>query len=59
MFMAQRKIPLADLTVGMYLVGLDRSWLQTPFLRHKFTVTDREQVELLRRSGVQIGRAHV
>ena len=51
--MAQRKIPLADLTVGMYLVGLDRSWLQTPFLRHKFTVTDREQVELLRRSGVQ------
>lgn len=51
--MGHRKIPLADLTVGMYLVGLDQSWLQTPFLRHKFTVTDRGQIELLRRSGVR------
>ncbi|MFO0706096.1 MAG: DUF3391 domain-containing protein [Nitrospira sp.] len=51
--MAHRKILLADLAVGMYLVGLDRSWLQTPFLRHKFTVTDCEQIALLRQSGVR------
>jgi hypothetical protein len=49
---AQRTIPLARLTVGMYLIGVDRSWLQTPFLRHKFRIKDQSEIEALRRAGI-------
>ena len=50
--MAQRTIPLTRLVVGMYLIGVDRSWLQTPFLRHKFKITDQSEIEALRRAGI-------
>jgi hypothetical protein len=50
--MAQRTIPLARLMVGMYLIGVDRSWLQTPFLRHKFKIKDQSEIEALRRVGI-------
>jgi HD superfamily phosphohydrolase YqeK len=36
----------------MYLIGVDRSWLQTPFLRHKFTIKDQSEIESLRRAGI-------
>ena len=38
--------------VGMYLIGVDRSWLQTPFLRHEFTIKDQSEIEALRRAGI-------
>jgi HD-GYP domain-containing protein (c-di-GMP phosphodiesterase class II) len=38
--------------VGMYLIGVDRSWLQTPFLRHKFKIKDQSEIEALRRAGI-------
>lgn len=50
--MSRRTIPLADLKVGMYLIGVDRSWLQTPFLRHKFTIKDQSEIEALRHAGI-------
>ena len=50
--MAQRTIPLTRLIVGMYLTGVDRSWLQTPFLRHKFKIEDQLEIEALRRAGI-------
>jgi HD-GYP domain-containing protein (c-di-GMP phosphodiesterase class II) len=50
--MAQRKILLTDLKVGMFLIGVDRSWLHTPFLRHKFKITDQSEIETLRRAGI-------
>ncbi|HEY6288313.1 MAG TPA: DUF3391 domain-containing protein, partial [Nitrospiraceae bacterium] len=50
--MAQRTIPLTRLMVGMYLIGVDRSWLQTPFLRHKFKIKDQSEIEALRRAGI-------
>lgn len=50
--MAQRTIPLARLMVGMYLIGVDRSWLQTPFLRHKFKIKNQSEIEALRRAGI-------
>ena len=50
--MAQRTIPLTRLTVGMYLIGVDRSWLQTPFFRHKFRIKDQSEIEALRRAGI-------
>lgn len=50
--MAQRTIPLTRLMVGMYLIGVDRSWLQTPFLRHKFRIKDQLEIEALRHAGI-------
>lgn len=50
--MAQRTIPLTRLTIGMYLIGVDRSWLQTPFLRHKFKIKDQSEIEALRHAGI-------
>ncbi|MEI8013325.1 MAG: DUF3391 domain-containing protein [Nitrospira sp.] len=50
--MAQRTIPLTRLVVGMYLIGVDRSWLQTPFLRHKFKIKNQSEIEALRRAGI-------
>lgn len=48
-----QRIPLKDLTVGMYLVGLDKSWLETPFLRHRMLLTKDAQIEKLKTCGVQ------
>ncbi|THJ25422.1 MAG: DUF3391 domain-containing protein [Nitrospira sp. CG24E] len=50
--MAKRTIPLARLKVGMYLIGVDRSWLQTPFLRHKFKIKDQSEIDALRHAGI-------
>ena len=50
--MALRTIPLTHLTIGMYLIGVDRSWLHTPFLRHKFRVKDQSEIEALRQAGI-------
>ena len=50
--MAERTIPLTRLVVGMYLIGVNRSWLQTPFLRHKFKIKDQSEIEALRRAGI-------
>jgi hypothetical protein len=36
----------------MYLINVDRSWVQTPFLRHKFKIKDQSEIEALRRAGV-------
>jgi len=49
---AQRTIPLTRLMVGMYLIGVNRSWLQTPFLRHKFKIKDQSEIEALRLAGI-------
>lgn len=51
--MAHRTIPLSGLKIGMYLIGVDRSWLHTPFLRHKFMISSPSEVESLRRAGIQ------
>lgn len=51
--MAHRTIPLSSLKVGMYLIGVDRSWLHTPFLRHKFMITSPSELESLRGAGIQ------
>ena len=50
--MAERIIPLARLMIGMYLIGVDRSWLQTPFFRHKFKIKNQSEIEALRHVGV-------
>ncbi len=51
--MKTRQIALTDLQIGMFVTALDRSWLTSPFLRHKFLVHSPEQIERLKRAGVR------
>jgi putative nucleotidyltransferase with HDIG domain len=48
-----KRISIDQLKIGMKIEKLDRSWLATPFLRHRFTITSSEQIQQLRASGVQ------
>ena len=49
----RKRISIDQLKIGMKVERLDRSWLATPFLRHRFTITSAEQIEQLHASGVQ------
>ncbi|TKB80877.1 MAG: DUF3391 domain-containing protein [Nitrospira sp.] len=49
--MALKRIPIGALTVGMYVAGLDRSWVSTPFFRHRFLIKTESQVLRIRQSG--------
>jgi putative nucleotidyltransferase with HDIG domain len=51
--MMRKRISIDQLKIGMKVEKLDRSWLATPFLRHRFTITSSEQIEQLHTSGVQ------
>jgi HD-GYP domain-containing protein (c-di-GMP phosphodiesterase class II) len=51
--MMRKRISIDQLKIGMKVEKLDRSWLATPFLRHRFTITSSEQIEQLHASGVQ------
>jgi putative nucleotidyltransferase with HDIG domain len=43
-----RKIPVADLQIGMYVSELDRPWLETPFLFQGFYVRNDEEIAAVR-----------
>ncbi|HET7058702.1 MAG TPA: HD-GYP domain-containing protein [Nitrospiraceae bacterium] len=49
----RKTIPLDQLTIGMTVVGMDRSWLETPFLRHRVRITRRDQIDKLKKAGVR------
>ena len=49
----RKRISIDQLKIGMKVEKLDCSWLVTPFLRNKFTVTSAEQIEKLIAIGVQ------
>ena len=51
--MMRKRISIDQLKIGMKVEKLDRSWLATPFLRHRFTITSSEQIAQLQASGVQ------
>lgn len=48
-----RQIRIDELQLGMRVETLDRSWLSTPFFRHKITITSPEQIAQLKACGVQ------
>ena len=50
----RKQISIDQLKIGMKIEQLDRSWLATPFLQHRFTITSAEQIKKLRASGVKI-----
>ncbi|WP_459867023.1 HD-GYP domain-containing protein [Endothiovibrio diazotrophicus] len=44
----KQRIAVGDLRVGMFVDGLDRSWLQTPFWSHSFLIRSEGELESLR-----------
>ena len=44
----RKRIPVSELQLGMYVCGLDCSWFDSPFLRHRFHIRDRKQITALR-----------
>lgn len=49
----RKRIPIAQLAVGMHVVGLDISWLRTPFLKHRWQVSDPSQIDTLKACGAR------
>lgn len=46
--MKKTKIDTKDLTIGMYVAKLDRSWLETPFLFQGFRIESEKQLQRVR-----------
>jgi putative nucleotidyltransferase with HDIG domain len=49
----KKQIRIEELTLGMVIDKLDRSWLSTPFFCHKMTITSAKQIAQLKACGVQ------
>jgi HD-GYP domain-containing protein (c-di-GMP phosphodiesterase class II) len=50
---ATKKIPIGELKPGMFVVELDLSWIQTPFLFHSKQITDIGDIEMLAQHGIR------
>lgn len=48
----RKRVAIADVRPGMYVVGLDRSWLQTPFLFHRKLIQRAEEIDQLKKHGI-------
>ncbi len=52
--MATKQVPIDQLILGMYLVGMDVPWYRTPFLSHKFPIKDLDTIQLMKRHGIRM-----
>ena len=48
----RRTVPVDKLTIGMKVVGMDKSWLETSFLSHTFTIRSEQDIDRLKNNGV-------
>ncbi len=48
-----KKIPIKKLKIGMYLTGLDISWIKTPFLKHRFLIDSQKKLQSLQGLGIK------
>lgn len=55
----KKQIRIDELQLGMRIDQLDRSWLSTPFFRHRMTITSTQQIAQLKASGVQTLIVHM
>lgn len=46
----RKRIEVSELRIGMYVCELDCSWIDSPFLFHRFVIRQRKQIEALRRA---------
>ncbi len=51
--MSQQEIFIDKVKVGMYLVGIDVSWMKSPFLKHRFMISTNQQINSLKKIGVK------
>ncbi len=49
----RKRVRVQDLQVGMRLIGLDRPWMETPFLWHRMVLRDKGQIEKITACGAQ------
>jgi HD-GYP domain-containing protein (c-di-GMP phosphodiesterase class II) len=49
----KKRIPVSQIAPGMYIVGLDRSWFQTPFYLHRGLIKNADEIELLKKLGIR------
>ena len=49
----KKRIAIQHVRPGMYISGMDQSWFQTPFLRHKWLIKREDEITLLRSYGIQ------
>jgi len=52
-FKTKKQITISELKPGMYVVGLDRSWFQTPFLFHRKLIKDAAEIEMFKLHGIR------
>ncbi|GEM_PF-540826 len=48
-----QKVHVDDLKVGDYVIKLDAKWLDTPFIKHKFVIKDKNTIDKLKRNGIK------
>lgn len=49
----RKQVHIDQLTSGMFLVGVDQSWLKTPFLFHKRLIRGEDDIDKLRQAGIR------
>lgn len=50
---AIRTIGIDQVKLGMFIERLDRSWLTTPFFRHRFVLRSEDDIALLKQYGIK------
>lgn len=50
--MGIKRIPIDSVSIGMYLCGIDQSWLNTPFLLHRFLLKRQADIDKLKKCGI-------
>ncbi len=48
-----KTIPIDQLKPGMFMVGIDQSWLKTPFFLHRRLINEENDIALLKQHGVR------
>ncbi len=49
----RKRVSVSELKPGVYVVALDQSWFQTPFLFHRKLIKDTAEIELLKQNGIR------
>ena len=49
----KKRVAIGDVRPGMYIVGLDRSWLHTPFLFHRKLIQSTAEIDQLKKHGIR------
>jgi len=48
-----KKIPTAQVRLGMYIEGFCGSWMEHPFWRSKFVITDADELRLVHECAIK------